>query len=378
MKMNRWKAMLVSAAMAVFGNSVSQAHPTPRHHSSTDTNASYVEVNLVSDIATNAPRSDLRLVNPWGLMAGPGVVWVNDNGSGLTTVYVGLGHPFDFAINIAAPDGTNAGTPTGLVFNDTRQFVVTNGVESGPGTFFAATEDGTITAWNSAAGSNAVIVVDNSGSGAVYKGLAIARLTNGAPQLYAANFHAGVVEVFDTDFQHVGSFTDTNLPAGFAPFNIKNIDGDLYVTFALQDADAHDDQAGPGNGYVDVFAPDGTLLRHLVSQGALNSPWGLAVAPRGFGLFSQALLVGNFGDGLINAYDLSTGSLLGHMTRPDGSDLVIDGLWGLDFTKEGWFSNGHGFAFGPKRLYFTAGSNHEADGLFGYITPFGPGPRGYH
>jgi uncharacterized protein (TIGR03118 family) len=158
----------------------------------------------------------------------------------------------------------------------------------------------------------------------------------------------------------VQSFTDTNVPAGFAPFNVANIKGNLFVTFAKQKLpDLEDDDAAPGNGFVDEFAPDGTLIRRVISQGALNSPWGLAVAPNNFGQFSGALLVGNFGDGIINAYDLDTGTLLGHLTTPTGEDIVIDGLWGLDFAD-------------GKRLYFTAGPNDEEDGLFGFIRTARP------
>jgi uncharacterized protein (TIGR03118 family) len=353
--------------------------PAVSHATPTSTNQGYAEVDLVSDIATNAPNTDARLVNPWGLVVGPGVEWVNDNGTGLTTVYGAFGFPLSFAINIPAPDGTNAGTPDGLVFNDTWQFVITNagvtatnGPRHAPATFLMATEDGTIAGWNYfVSRSNAVIAVDNSPFGAVYKGLAIARATNGAPQLYAANFHAGVVDVFDGHFHHVQSFTDTNVPAGFAPFNIKNIVGKLFVTFALQKPGAHDDQANPGNGYIDVFNPDGTLVRRFASQGALNSPWGMALAPWNFGPFSHALLVGNFGDGRINAYELATGNLLGHLTHQDGSDLVIDGLWGLGFAWElpcATVSDLDNSA----RLYFTAGVNGEADGLFGFIHSAGP------
>jgi uncharacterized protein (TIGR03118 family) len=350
--------------------------PAVSHASLTSTNQAYTEVDLVSDISSNAPNTDARLVNPWGLLVGPGVEWVNDNGTGLTTVYGAFGFPLSFDINIPAPDGTNAGTPSGLVFNDTWQFVITNnastnGPRHAPAALLMATEDGTIAAWNLfVTGSNAVLAVDNSPSGAVYKGLAIARLTNGAPQLYAANFHAGTVDVFDRHFQYVQSFTDTNVPAGFAPFNIKNIGGKLFVTFALQDGAAHDDVAGPGNGYIDVFNPDGTLVRRFASQGALNSPWGMALAPWNFGPFSHALLVGNFGDGHINAYDLATGNLLGHLTHPDGTDVVIDGLWGLGFAWE--LPCGFGDFDNSARLYFTAGPNHEADGLFGFIRSVGP------
>ncbi len=353
--------------------------PAVSRASLTSTNQGYTEVDLVSDTSSNAPNTDARLVNPWGLVVGPGVEWVNDNGTGLATVYGAFGFPLSFAINIPAPGGTNAGTPSGLVFNDTWQFVITNDASTNcarraPAALLMATEDGTIAAWNFfVSGSNAVLAVDHSTSSAVYKGLAIARLTNGAPQLYAANFRAGKVDVFDGHFQYVQSFTDTNVPAGFAPFNIKNIGGKLFVTFAMQDAAAHDDVAGPGNGYIDVFNPDGTLVRRFASQGALNSPWGMALAPWNFGPFSHALLVGNFGDGHINAYDLATGNLLGLLTHPDGTDVVIDGLWGLGFAWELPFAGGlDDSRFSSPRLYFTAGPNHEADGLFGFIRSVGP------
>jgi uncharacterized protein (TIGR03118 family) len=354
--------------------------PAVSRASLTSTNQGYTEVDLVSDIPGTANNTGARLVNPWGLVVGPGLEWVNYNGTGLTTVYGAFGFPLSFAINIPAPGGTNAGTPSGLVFNDTWQFVITNGPRHAPAALLMATEDGTIAAWNFfVTGSNAVLAVDHSASGAVYKGLAIARLTRGAPQLYAANFHAGTVDVFDRHFQYVQSFTDTNLPAGFAPFNIKNLGGKLFVTFALQKTGTHDDQASPGNGYIDVFNPDGTRVRRFASQGALNSPWGMALAPWNFGPFSHALLVGNFGDGHINAYDLATGNRLGPLTHPDGTDLAINGLWALGFAWElpcafGDFDN-------SARLYFTAGVNDEADGRFGFVRsarPIAPMPLVVH
>jgi uncharacterized protein (TIGR03118 family) len=398
-KLHDWKATLAAGFTAL------ALVPAFGHHTN-ETISGYQQVNLVSDVASNAPATDPRLVNPWGILVGEEAVWVNDNGPGLTTAYGPFGQIFDFAINIPSPVATNTGTPSGLVFNPTRHFVFTNGTSQAPATFLMATEDGTITAWNHDVNeSNAVIVVDNSASNAVYKGLAIARLTNGAPQLYAANFHAGVVDVFDAQFNYVQSFTDTSAPTNFAPFNIKNINGQLFVTFALQKLpDMHDDQAGPSNGVIDVFAPDGTMVRQFASQGALNSPWGMAVAPGGFGEFAHALLVGNFGDGFINAFDLETGNPLGHLTNADGSDLVISNLWGLAFAEEapadrndhedeggdgddahnghhGHEKRGHHgnpghpeFGREGPRLYFTAGINGEADGLFGYVVRV-PGPR---
>lgn len=329
-------------------------------------NPGYVQVNLVSDIATNAPRTDSRLVNPWGILASPEAVWINDNGPGLTTVYGPQGQLSSFAIHIPAPGG-GTGTPSGLIFNNTFRFIVTNGPHHLPSTFLMSTEDGTIAAWSQQlSGSNATLVVDNSGSGAVYKGLAIARDTNGTPNLYAANFHAGVIDMFGPQFQYLSSFTDSNLPPNFAPFNIRTIRGWLFVTFALQKLpDAHDDQAGAGNGFVDIFDTDGTMLRRVVSQGALNSPWGIVVAPSDFGKFANTLLVGNFGNGMINSYDLLTGKWLGNLADTKGNPIVIDGLWGLTFENEAGFE--HEWEFSSQRLYFSAGINEESDGLFGYI-----------
>jgi len=347
------------------GSLMLAAFPALADHSSHN-NPGYLQFNLVSDNATNGLRADSRLLNPWGLVAGPGSIWVNDNHSGLTTVYNPSGRTSDFAINVPALGG-GPGAPTGLVFNDTSKFVITNGNRHDESTFLMATEDGTITAWSQrVSGSDATIVA--TVSNAVYKGLAIARDTNGAPLIYAANFHAGVVDVFDGQFQYVSSFTDSNLPPNFAPFNIRNIRGKLFVTFALQKLpDAEDDQAGPGNGYVDIFDTDGTLLRRFASEGVLNSPWGLAVAPRNFGKFSRALLVGNFGDGAINAFDLLTGKSLGPLTQPNGDPLVIPGLWALSFERDEVFERD--CEFDAQRLYFTAGPNDEEDGLFGFIQP---------
>ncbi len=333
-------------------------------------NGGYFEHNLVSDLATNALHTDARLVNPWGILAGPGSVWVNDNGPGLMTVYGSLGQAFKLAIHIPAPGG-GTGTPSGLVLNDSAGFVLTHANQRAPSTFLMSTEDGTITAWNEKLnGTSAVIAVDNSGSGAVYKGLDLARGASGKPHIYAANFHAGAVDIFDENFHYVSSFTDPNVPPNFAPFNVHNLRGYLIVSFALQKLpDAHDDQAGAGNGFVDIFDIDGTLLRRFASEGALNSPWGMAVAPDNFGRFSGALLVGNFGDGKINAYELLTGKWLGNLTRPNGDDLVIDGLWGLAFQRSS-LDNRREFAL--PRLYFAAGLNDEADGLMGFITPVDP------
>jgi uncharacterized protein (TIGR03118 family) len=336
------------------------------------TNAGYTELDIVSDNDTNVLQNDPRLLNPWGIVVSPSAIWVNDNHSGLITTYSSLGKTGKTTINVPAPGG-GAGAPTGLALNNSlTNFMLTNGAVVGPATYLMSTEDGTLVAWNGKVnGSNAVIKVDNSGASANYKGLAIARDTNGVPNIYAANFHSGSIDQYDSQFNFVQSFTDTTLPAHFVPFNIRTIRGRLFVTFAFkQNPDDGDDTPGAGNGFIDIFDTDGTLLRRFAEQGALNSPWGMAIAPKNFGKFSHALLVGNFGDGRINAYDLLTGKRLGNLTRPNGDDIQIEGLWGLTFEKDEIENQESNFI--AQRLYFTAGKNGEADGLLGILRPVSP------
>jgi uncharacterized protein (TIGR03118 family) len=334
-------------------------------------NPGYTQINLVADEAGEASRRDERLVNAWGILAGRTSVWVNNAETGLTTVYGPGGQLSDFAITVPGPNG-DQGEPTGLILNNTRGFVVSKGSRQAPSTFIMVTENGTINAWNDKiSGTNAPVMADRSAFEAVYKGAAIARDTNGVHHLYAANFHQGVVDIFNDQFQYVSSFTDSNLPPNFAPFNIRNIRGRLFVTIALQLLpDAEDDLPGPGNGYIDIFDTEGNLLRRFASEGALNSPWGLAVAPVRFGKFSRALLVGNFGDGKINAYDLLTGKWLGALADNNGNDLEIQGLWGLTFEREE--PPNHECDFFAERLYFTAGPDGEEHGLMGYLKPINP------
>ena len=323
----------------------------------------YAQHNLVSDGAVSADHVDAALVNAWGLVASTtSPWWVADNGTDSSTLYNG-----NTGATIALRVGV-AGAPTGVVFNGGASFVVTNGTASGPARFIFATEGGTILGWNPAvAGTRAALAVDNSTAGAVYKGLAIATTAAG-DRLYATNFHAGTVDVFDAAFHPVpGGFSDAALPSGYAPFGIRNLGGTIYVTYALQDADQHDDVAGVGHGFVDAFDTQGNLLRRVASRGRLNSPWGLAVAPSDFGEFSGNLLVGNFGDGHINAFDLGrfegTGELVerGQLHAADGQPLTIDGLWALAF--------GNGAAAGPTNaLFFTAGPFGEQHGLFGKVV----------
>ena len=328
----------------------------------------YTQHNLVSDINGLADHTDPNLVNPWGIASSAtSPFWVSDNHTGVSTLYNSTGTPLALIVTVPPPSGgIPPSAPTGVVFNATSDFQV-----AGPGTaahFIFATEDGTIAGWNS--GTNAILEVDNSAAGAVYKGIALGN--NGISNfLYAANFHSGAIDVFNGSFAPTtlaGHFTDPNLPAGFAPFNIQNIGGSLLVTYALQDAAKHDDVAGPGNGFVDQFDLNGVLERRLISDGALNSPWGLAIAPGAFGAFSNDLLVGNFGDGHIHAFDPTTGAFLGTLKDGNGNSITIEGLWGLRVGNGGTGGD-------PNTVYFTAGipgfgpdAALEDHGLFGSIT----------
>ncbi len=291
----------------------------------------------------------------------------------MSTLYKGDGTAIPLVVTIPPPKGSPAGTtaaPTGNVFNGTSGFVVSTASGSGASLFIFATEDGTISGWNPKADpTHAILEVDRStvGLGAVYKGLAIASNASGT-FIYATNFRFGTVEMFDSSFHLVGSFTDPKLANTcpepnqcYAPFGIQTINGNLYVTFALQNAAKHDDVAGPAHGFVDVFDTSGNLIQRLISHGRLNSPWGLALAPPDFGRFSNALLVGNFGDGRINAYDLTTGEFLGQLRDQANHPITIDGLWALRFGND---AN----AGLHNELFFTAGINNEADGLFGKLA----------
>jgi uncharacterized protein (TIGR03118 family) len=348
--------------------------PVAAYAQANTANGFYQQTNLVSDLPNIAKFQDPNLLNPWGLSHGPTTPWwVSDNGAGVSTLYKGNGTAIPLVVTIPPPAGSPAGTtaaPTGNVFNGTSGFVVATSSGAGPSFFMFATEDGTISGWNpSADPTHAILAVDRStvGAGAVYKGLAIASLASGT-FIYATNFRFGTVEMFNSSFHLVGSFTDPKLANTcplpnqcYAPFGIQNIGGKLFVTFALQNAEKHDDVSGPAHGFVDVFDTSGNLIQRLILHGRLNSPWGLALAPADFGRFSNALLVGNFGDGRINAYDLNTGEFLGQLRDQANTPITIDDLWALGFGND---AN----AGLHNELFFTAGINHEADGLFGKIT----------
>ena len=332
------------------------------------------QVNLVANAAGyNAKRTDDALLNAWGTAITPsGIIWISANHSSLSVVYDTDGNVKRSPVTIPSQNSSTGGAPTGVVFNSTADFVI-------PGTgavsrFIFSSEDGIISAWSPGA-AGAVVVANRSDSGAVYKGLALAG-DESHHFLYATNFHGGTVDVFDDHFQFVSTkpFNDPSIPAGFAPFGIQNIHGKLFVTYAKQKPpDNMDDQKGPGNGYVDIYRPDGRLLKRFASQGMLNSPWGLARVPdEGFGNLEDAVLVGNFGDGRINVFD-GDGGFRGQLS--DGTcPIAIDGLWALTFREtpepddEGDGDNLDHDPVQPQRLFFTAGPNEEIDGLFGYLV----------
>lgn len=322
-------------------------------------NGNYVQTNLVSDTTDfGAAKKDPALVNAWGLAINPkGIMWISGNGAGVTAVYDTNGNTLLNPVNMPFQGAAKASAPSGIVFNPTPGFVIPSSQKKS--LFIWATENGAVEAW--AGGDSATTtVVDNSGQGSVYKGIAIAS-NNGTNYLYATDFHNGKINVFDQNFNAVPSITlnDPNIPANYAPFNIACFGGRLFVTYAFQKAGAHDDSAGAGHGFVDVYSPSGALMKRFASQGPLNSPWGLAWVPdNGFGTPAHSILVGNFGDGRINAFD-STGSFLGSL-QSNGMPLSIDGLWTLEFGNIIPGAN-------PDKLYFTAGPMRENHGLFGYV-----------
>jgi uncharacterized protein (TIGR03118 family) len=341
-----------------------------------DRHSTYLRTDIVSDNSDSVPAAiqDPRLINAWGLAFAPtSPFWINDNGSGLSTLYA-----FDSTTglvdvlpepSVVIPPPSNepkaTAAPTGIVFNPAN--ILAPGTPSfGGDVFIFDTEDGTVSGWQPSFGDNAMLRADNlqaPSAGPVYKGLALG-MAGGNAELFAANFRAGTVDVFDVNYHQVPlspkAFVDPRLPAGYAPFGIANINNLLYVTYALQDGDKHDDVKGPGHGFVDEFTTGGLMVRRFASRGTLDSPWGIAAAPsRGFGSASGHILVGNFGDGGINVFDHS-GDWDGFLKNANGDSLGPDRLWSLSF--------GNGSLAGPTTtLFFTAGPHDEANGLFGKI-----------
>jgi len=312
------------------------------------------QTNLVADTAGyDATRLDPNLLNAWGIAAPPnGPIWISANHAGLSVIYDRNGQQLRPPVTIPSLTAGQPGAPSGMVFNGTTDF--------GGNKFIFASEEGIIAGWSS--GNAAVKVADRSSFNAVYKGLTIAN-DGTANFLYVTNFKNSKIDVFDKDFNYVTDkpFSDPGIPAGFGPFNIQNISGNLYVTYAkLKAPDNMDDQAGPGNGYVDIFTPQGQLVKRFASQGPLNSPWGIALAPAGFADEGPTILIGNFGDGRINVFGMA-GHFKGQL-RMHGKPITIDGLWAIDFL-EGNVPGGSP----SDPLYFTAGPNEESHGLFGYL-----------
>jgi uncharacterized protein (TIGR03118 family) len=368
---------IAAGTLITMGAAVAPAASSPAHRQ----NAAFVQVNLVSNQPGVAPLRDTDLVNAWGLAASPGTdqapgspLWVSDNGSDKATLYNNGTATSVSKVGLTV-DVTGA-APTGQVFNtdaNPNDFVVTdaNG-NSGRALFIFDTENGTIDGWSPGVGvapgatppSTVTEVARDNGANAVYKGLAIAQASDGHTYLYATNFRSGRVEAYDSTFTPVelpgGLFVDPKLPTGYGPFGIQEIGDQLYVSFAKQDATLHDDVAGQGHGFVDVFTNDGAFVKRLVTRGQLSSPWGLALAPNGFGKFGGDLIVGNFGDGNINVYNPNNGARVGELRQQNGRPIVIDGLWGLRF--------GNGTAAKTGELLFSAGPNQESDGLLGKIV----------
>jgi uncharacterized protein (TIGR03118 family) len=356
--MGSWTLRSLAAGLAVGAAVLVSAGAVPAA-----VDNAYTVHPLVSDVPGAAQTLDPHLVNAWGLTAtSTSPWWVADNGTDESTLYNGnTGAIVPLVVQVD-------GGPTGAVANTSSSFVVTKGTASGPARFIFASEDGKIRGWNPAvAATVAQVGADRSNADASYKGLAMATTAAG-PMLYAADFHNARVDVFTGNWHLVdnpSAFVDPALPADYAPFGIQTIEGRIFVSYAKQDEEAADEVAGQGRGFVDAYDTAGNLLERVAQHGQLNAPWGLAQAPPSFGRFGGDLLVGNFGDGRINAYEeLPNGHFehRGELRGAGGQPLAIDGLWALEF--------GNGATAGPKEtLFFTAGPDDESHGLFGSITP---------
>ena len=334
----------------------------------------YNRTDLTSDPASgfSTPQHDPLLLNAWGLTRASGSPWwVSDNGSGWSTLYDGSGVPQQLQVVIPPPPGQDGpATPTGTVFNFTRGFNVAPMLK---GIFIFVTEDGTISAWNPGFNLTMARLKVNNAGNAIYKGVAIAQTTAG-PRLYVSNFQSGKVEVYNGGFHPVAlppaAFVDSMLPANYAPFGIQNVGGNIVVTFAHRQPGSTDEDHGRGLGYVTIFDTEGNVIARLAHGAYFNAPWGIAMSGADFGVFSHRLLIGNFGDGRIHAFNPLTGKMVGTLQGTDNNDIVIEGLWALEF------GGGNANSGAANELFFTAGPNDEADGLLGKLSAVGNEQRG--
>jgi len=318
-----------------------------------------------SSLVSPAPNVDPNLVNSWGLArASTSPWWIADNGTGLSTLYNAAGVPQQLVVTIPTPDGTGTSAPTGAVFNETSAFNVAPGAKA---IFLFVTEDGTISGWNPGVNPTKAVLLVNRAGKAIYKGCAIAQTKHG-PRFYATNFVSGRVEIFDENLKRWHADDDAfrfpGLGRDWSPFNIQNVGGSLVVTFAHRAPGSHDEDHGAGLGHVGVYDVHGHLLLRLQHGSWFNAPWGVALAPGDFGKFSHRLLVGNFGDGTIQAFNIASGRHEDQMLDDSGQVLMIDGLWAISFGGVNPANNGP-----ATTLFFTSGPNDEADGLFGQLTP---------
>ena len=364
--MSRPQNLFYPAALLALLLSLLAGNALAQHYTETDLTANRSGISSAANIDSN-------LVNPWGLSRSSGSPWWDsDNGTGLSTLYDLAGVPQALVVTIPPPKGQEGtATPTGTVYNYTTSFPAAPGA---PSIFLFVTEDGTISGWNPNVNqTNAQLLVDHNQQGAVYKGVALASLPGG-PRLYVSNFASGQVEIYDGKFHQLktgpGDFTDSKLPRNYAPFGIQNVGGNIVVAFAQRSPGSLDENHGPGLGYVDVFDPNGNLLLRLQHGSYLNAPWGIAESPADFGAFSHRLLIGNFGDGSINVFNAVSGKHEGTLLNADGSAISINGLWAISFA------GGNAKSGAANALYFTAGLNDEADGLFGNIVPASTEQRG--
>jgi uncharacterized protein (TIGR03118 family) len=369
---------------------------------------SYREVDLVSNVAQRARSMDPNLVNPWGLVETPnGSFRVANEATATSTAYGPRGRSVGPVFDVGEEGPGVEGGPTGIVVSRFRgEFLIHAGDRTRPARFIFATIDGSLWAWNPDLDAEHAQRVSHDAE-AVYTGLALASFRK-HPYLYVANFRGGEVEVYDSHFAEVDlpdDFDDPELPAGYAPFNVANIDGRIYVAYAKQGAE--EEEPGPGLGIVSVFDAGGRFVRRFASHGTLNAPWGIALAPSGFGRFSKAVVVGNFGDGTLNAFDKRSGRFLGQLEDADGHAIAIEGLWGIAFSSgddeddDDGGDRSHSSVLGLEhgshgdgdndddddgddddndnsaRLYFAAGIEDETQGLFGYIVA-SPGSRDHH